>query len=180
MRFVIYYLFSPLAVSCPRSLSFSLIDYDITFVWGLYSFFFLYHCYYPRTMLPKEMLIPYWTQYEVALCYNLEYISFSHPSLGASLKGRGQQPGQPARYQVCFRQMANGSDAIQVNLDLSLSEAKAAHAADSLCSNTHCGRAHMQSIPQFRSLFHLRPRPALPPRRVEQLREKARTGRRHG
>jgi len=67
-----------------------------------------------------------------------------------------------------------------IGLDLSLSEAKAAHAAGSLCGNTHCGRAHMQSIPQFRSLFHLRPWPALPPRRVEQPREKARTGRRHG
>jgi len=57
MRFVIYYLLSPPAVSCPPFLSFSLIDTILHFVWDLYSFFFLYHCYYPRTMLPKAMLI---------------------------------------------------------------------------------------------------------------------------
>jgi len=109
-------------------------------------------------MLPRAMLIPHWTQYEVALCYNLEYISFSsRPSLRSeSLR---QQLGQPARYQGCLCGfVVVGSDTI--SLDLSLSEVKAAH---SLCRNTHCGRAYMQSTPQFRSLFHLRLRPALPP-----------------
>jgi len=180
MRFVIYYFSS--SCELPTFPFVSLIDTILHFVWDLYSFFFLYHCYYQRTMLPKAMLIPYWTQYEVALCYNLEYISFSHPSQSGSVfegsgSGGNNRDNRPG-IKGCPCVPANGSDAI--SLDLSLSEAKAAHAADSLCGNTHCRRAHMQSIPQFRSLFHLRPQPTLPPRRVDQHGEKARTGRRHG
>jgi len=97
-------------------------------------------------------------------------------SESGSLKGRVmQQPGnRPGSEGVSV------NDSEVISLDLSLSEVKAAHAAGSLCGNTHCGRAHMQSIPQLRSLFHLRPRPAVPARRVEPLREKARTGPRHG
>ena len=45
-------------------------------------------------MLPKAMLIPHSTQYEIALCYNLECISFSsHPSLDESGNERDNRPG---------------------------------------------------------------------------------------
>jgi len=43
-------------------------------------------------MLPKVMLIPHWTQYEVALCFNLEYITFSRPSLSNLLSTEYLKP----------------------------------------------------------------------------------------
>ena len=82
-------------------------------------------------MLPKAMLIYQWTQYEIALPqFRIHLFLLPHSIFKAFEEASDERD-------------LRSSDAISPSPDLSLSEEKAAHAAGSLFSNSHCGRAHM-------------------------------------
>jgi hypothetical protein len=146
--FVIIYFHKVVTLATPRRTPRSL-QWSTVFS---FSLFFLSLLSSPRTRLQYAMSIPHSTQYnlEHALNYfliNASSISipFIFESLNAICGNTG--PGPMQRH-------------------IHLNQLGLAHATDSLCGNRYCRWAHMQGIPPLRSLFHLRPRSSLPPRRA--------------
>jgi hypothetical protein len=140
-----YYLFPQSCHTChpPPHPTLSSMVYSFLF------FFIFYHCYYPRapdySMQCLYLIRNNTNSSMLSITFNKCIFHLYHifESLNALCGNTG--PGPMQRH-------------IHLN--------GLVHATDSLCGNRHCRWAHMQGIPPLRSLFHLRPRSPLPPRRA--------------